>query len=65
MHFFSYTSGTTGLPKGVILTHKNLVANFSAVLFVVNKYLPDISKPNNSVISYLPLSHVSLKNIIK
>lgn len=46
-----YTSGTTGTPKGVMLTHKNMVMNFekSAVLLPRN-----IEK----ALSFLPLSHI-------
>ena len=48
-----YTSGTTGNPKGVILTHKNLVANMTQI----NKQVPIIT-PQFSFLSLLPLSHM-------
>ncbi len=48
-----YTSGTTGNPKGVILTHKNLVANMTQI----NKQVPIITS-EFSFLSLLPLSHM-------
>ena len=47
-----YTSGTTGKPKGVMLTHKNLISNILAVSKVQN----NIKEEN--FLSFLPLSHV-------
>lgn len=48
-----YTSGTTGNPKGVILTHKNLVANMTQIY----QQVPIIT-PGFSFLSLLPLSHM-------
>jgi long-chain acyl-CoA synthetase len=47
-----YTSGTTGEPKGVMLTHKNVISNVTAVcdLFTF--------QPTDRTLSFLPLSHI-------
>ncbi|MFH1865796.1 MAG: long-chain fatty acid--CoA ligase, partial [Candidatus Eisenbacteria bacterium] len=47
-----YTSGTTGAPKGVVLTHANIVTNAGAL---TDRY--GISE-DDSTVSYLPLSHM-------
>lgn len=48
-----YTSGTTALPKGVMLTHDNFMSN---VLMAVD-LIPIVNK-NYRFMSFLPLSHV-------
>jgi long-chain acyl-CoA synthetase len=53
-----YTSGTTGLPKGVILTHKNVMANVASVRWLAENGKCFLSTPNDVHISYLPLAHV-------
>lgn len=46
-----YTSGTTGKPKGVMLSHENVLANVKAV---VNRVTP---LESDVFLSFLPLSH--------
>ncbi|WP_372773085.1 long-chain fatty acid--CoA ligase [Mangrovibacterium sp.] len=52
-----YTSGTTGVPKGVMLTHKNLVSNFKAHAEMHTLGI------NHHVISFLPLCHVYERSV--
>ena len=47
-----YTSGTTGPPKGVEITHAQIIANFSAAASV----WPEPPGPGDRVVSYLPLA---------
>ncbi|KAF5297457.1 hypothetical protein FQA39_LY19269 [Lamprigera yunnana] len=50
-----YTSGTTGNPKGVMLTHENVMASVAAVLMQLGDHRPTT---NDILISFLPLAHM-------
>lgn len=50
-----YTSGTTGNPKGVMLTHENVVADVAAVAMQLGEHKPG---PKDVMISFLPLAHM-------
>jgi long-chain acyl-CoA synthetase len=47
-----YTSGTTGNPKGVMLTHDNIIFNIEAL----RQLIP--FRPGDRILSFLPVSHV-------
>jgi long-chain acyl-CoA synthetase len=47
-----YTSGTTGVPKGVILTHDNIISNIKTSASIIPFSSAD------TVLSFLPLSHI-------
>ena len=47
-----YTSGTTGEPKGVMLSHHNIVSNVDACLEIMEL------RPDDTTLSFLPLCHI-------
>lgn len=49
-----YTSGTTGRPKGVMLTHKNIMSNAMASGEILNR----IPLKEKRVLSFLPMNHI-------
>ncbi|KAG6834367.1 hypothetical protein H0H93_010100 [Arthromyces matolae] len=49
-----YTSGSTGAPKGVCITHGNLIASVGSVVQVFGHHL----LPRRTYLAYLPLAHV-------
>lgn len=50
-----YTSGTTGNPKGVMLTHRNVVASCCSVLLQLGAHSPCST---DTMMSFLPLAHM-------
>jgi len=48
----SFTSGTTGPPKGIVLTHRNIVANVEASRSAIS------CGPTDAFVSLLPLNHL-------
>lgn len=54
-----YTSGTTGTPKGVMLTHKNIV---SCIKFSKESF-PFSDAPGSKALSFLPLNHIFEKSV--
>ena len=53
-----YTGGTTGVPKGAMLSHGNLVANVLQLEAVARPALRDLEHAQLTIISALPLYHV-------
>jgi len=54
-----YTSGTTGTPKGVMLTHNNILSN----VLLSRQSFPFEEHPDYKALSFLPLNHIFEKLI--
>ncbi|NMM86156.1 long-chain fatty acid--CoA ligase [Rhodococcus sp. SRB_17] len=50
-----YTSGTTGRPKGCVLTHRNFLSEVRGIL---TASIGEVAVPGNRVLTFLPLAHV-------
>jgi long-chain acyl-CoA synthetase len=53
--FLQYTGGTTGLSKGAMLTHRNMVANLQQAKSAIS---PLLEEGNELVVTALPLYHI-------
>jgi len=58
-----YTSGTTGTPKGVTLTHENIMLNLRSMLQMMQTKSSIKFNTNEQFISYLPLNHIAAQMI--
>lgn len=54
--FIQYTGATTGKPKGAMLLHRSIVANFTQINLWFSAQIKDMDK--QVVISALPLYHI-------
>ncbi|MFI2743387.1 AMP-dependent synthetase/ligase [Zhouia sp. PK063] len=54
-----YTSGTTGRPKGVMLTHKNIVADV-----IHSKERVPLEEGNSRALSFLPICHIFERMVV-
>ncbi|MFC0845161.1 AMP-dependent synthetase/ligase [Streptomyces noboritoensis] len=53
-----YTSGTTGKPKGCVLTHGNLYAEAANTVELMHPVFREVSKRAASTLLFLPLAHI-------
>lgn len=51
----AYTSGTTGIPKGVQLTHENLMSSIQGALYALGSH---IRSDRETTLTFLPFSHI-------
>lgn len=52
-----YTSGTTGHPKGVMLSHDNMIFNMTLSHRALTREVGWLDDGSERMVSYLPLSH--------
>jgi long-chain-fatty-acid--CoA ligase ACSBG len=54
-----YTSGTTGTPKGVKITHKNIMTSIRRILLLIQTKSSIDNLVQEDFLSYLPLNHIT------
>jgi len=55
-----YTGGTTGMPKGAMLTHSNIVA----IQEEMRRFFPDVEDGKESAIAVLPFYHIYGQSVV-
>ncbi|KAI8865363.1 acetyl-CoA synthetase-like protein, partial [Ramicandelaber brevisporus] len=53
-----YTSGSTSVPKGVIITHCNMLATLASLIYLQKQRGTYATSPADTALSYLPLAHL-------
>ena len=54
-----YTSGSTGVPKGVVISHRNMAASAQSTRDNVQ------ARPGDRLLSYLPLAHIAERAVVE
>ncbi|OBF79733.1 acyl-CoA synthetase [Mycobacterium sp. 852002-51163_SCH5372311] len=57
MAYLQYTSGSTRLPAGVMISHRNLVANFEQIIADYFLEFGSVAPPDLTLVSWLPFYH--------
>jgi long-chain fatty acid adenylyltransferase FadD28 len=55
--YLQYTSGSTRVPAGVMITHQNLLANFEQLVSDFYSHCGKVIAPDSTIVSWLPFYH--------
>ena len=57
MAYLQYTSGSTRVPAGVMVSHRNLVANYRQMIRYFFPHHGGVAPADTTVVSWLPFYH--------